>query len=225
MSAEKRVVWICMLVLCGWGVLSFAQPTGSAFTLARLKYSGGGDWYNDPSMLPNIQMYLSRTTGIDASRVEARVSPMDEHLYAYPVLFVTGHGRITFTAKEAERLRTYLTHGGFLYADDDYGMDSYFRDAMKAVFPGKSWIELPYSHDIYHTVFDFSDGLPKIHKHDGGAPRGYGLFHNGELVCFYSYNTNISDGWADPDVHKDPAHIREQALKMGVNILVYAMTH
>ncbi|NOY60905.1 MAG: DUF4159 domain-containing protein [Calditrichaeota bacterium] len=197
----------------------------SKFTIARLKYSGGGDWYNDPSIIPNMLEFLKKNTNIDVAKDEVRVGIMDENLFSYPFIYMTGHGRISFSKREAERLRNYLTHGGFLYADDDYGMDKHFRREMKKVFPDKKLVELPFEHKIYHIQYDFPDGLPKIHKHDGGPPHGYGYFHNGRLVVFYTYDTNISDGWADPQVHNDPPQKREQAFKMGTNIIVYALMY
>ncbi len=206
---------------------NFAQSnvSTSAFVLARLKYHGGGDWYNDPSIIPNLLAFLADNTNIDVGKDQAVVEIMDEDLFNYPVIFMTGHGRISFSKEEVQRLRFYLTHGGFLYADDDYGMDKYFRREIKKVFPDKELVELPFSHEIYHCHFQFPKGLPKIHEHDGGPPRGYGIFYEGRMVVFYTFDTNISDGWADPNVHGDPAEIRQQAFKMGTNIIVYALTH
>lgn len=195
----------------------------SLFTIVRLKYGGGGDWYNDPSIIPNMLNYLRQHLGMDCAKDEVRLSIMDENLFSYPILFMTGHGRIFFTAEEASRLRRYLTEGGFLFADDDYGMDEYFRQEMKKVFPDKQMVEIPFSHPIFHQYYEFANGLPKIHEHDGGPPKAYGYFHEGRMVVFYAFNTNISDGWADPDVHGDPAEKREQALRMGCNIITYAM--
>ena len=201
------------------------QEKKSLFAIARIKYFGGGDWYNDPSAIPNMLEFLKRQTTILTAEDEAKVEILDQELFSYPVLFMTGHGRISFSIEEAKRLRKYLTNGGFLYADDDYGMDKYFRSMMKKVFPDKDLVELPFSHSIYNCRFSFSNGLPKIHEHDGGPPHGYAIFHEGRMVVFYSFNTNISDGWADPEVHKDPQQVRIKALKMGVNIIVYALTN
>ncbi len=214
--------------LCGvlalFGI-SLAQENArlSQFTIARLHYGGGGDWYNDPSIIPNMLVFLGKNAGVDVARDEVRVTINSEELFSYPFLFLTGHGRISFSPEEASRLRTYLTHGGFLYADDDYGMDEHFRREMKKVFPDKEMVELPFSHEIYHIHYDFPNGLPKIHEHDGGPPHGYGYFHEGRLVVFYTFATNISDGWADADVHNDPEKTREQAFRMGTNIILYAM--
>ena len=200
------------------------KAASSRFVIARLKYSGGGDWYNDPSCVPNMLAYLKRRTTIDVGDDEARVSVLDEDFFSYPFVFMTGHGRISFSEQEAKRLRTYLEHGGFLYADDDYGMDKYFRREMAKVFPDKKLVELPFTHTIFHNHFDFANGLPKIHEHDGGPPHGYAYFHNGRMVVFYTFNTNISDGWADADVHGDPPRVREKAFQMGTNIIIQALT-
>lgn len=202
-----------------------AREKKSAFTIARLKYHGGGDWYNDPSAIPNLLNFIKSQTNILTAADEKRVEIMDQELFSYPVLFLTGHGKITFSDEEAARLRKYLTNGGFLYVDDDYGMDKFFRAAMKKTFPDKDFVELPFSHPIYHSHFYFNNGLPKIHEHDGGPPHGYAIFHQGRMIVFYSFNTNISDGWADPDVHKDSEQVRIKALQMGTNILVYALTN
>lgn len=221
----KALFFIFFVLIFAAESFSQSAEKTSKFTIARVKYNGGGDWYNDPSILPNMLAYLRKNTNIDAGTEEARVSLTDDDLFSYPILFLTGHGRIIFSDEEAKRLRLYLQNGGFLYADDDYGMDKYFRQEMKKVFPDKKLVEIPFSHEIYHIHFDFPNGLPKIHEHDGKPPRGYGYFHEGRLVVYYTYETNISDGWADPDVHKDPPAIREQAFKMGTNIIVYALLY
>lgn len=195
----------------------------SAFRIARLKYAGGGDWYNDPSCIPNLHKFLRENINLHTADDEAQLSLLDEELFAHPVLFMTGHGNMSFPDREIVQLRKYLTSGGFLYADDDYGMDEHFKREMIKVFPNKELVEIPFDHLIYNIQYKFNNGLPKIHEHDGGAPKGYGYFHEGRLVVFYSANTNISDGWADPDVHKDPPETREQALKMGTNIVLHAL--
>jgi hypothetical protein len=192
-------------------------------TIARVKYSGGGDWYNDPSTIPNILEFINKEAGISVAENEARVELTDEKLFSNPILYLTGHGRIRFNEMERNRLREFLTHGGFLYADDDYGMDKYFKAEIKKVFPEYELVELPFSHPIYHVLFDFPNGPPKIHEHDGGPPKAYGIFHDGKMVVYYTANTNISDGWVDPEVHKDPPEIREAALKMGTNIFLWVL--
>ncbi len=227
MRPIQKIIFILIVCVFVLNKSGFAQQhvENSEFTIARLKYSGGGDWYNDPSVIPNMLGYLKKNTNIDVAKDEVRVGIMDENLFSYPFIYMTGHGRISFSSREAERLRNYLTHGGFLYADDDYGMDKHFRREMSKVFPNKKLVELPFEHKIYHIQYDFPRGLPKIHEHDGGPPHGYGYFHNGRLVVFYTYDTNISDGWADPQVHNDPPEKREQAFKMGTNIIVYALMY
>ncbi len=204
-----------------------AQPlrVSSAFKIARLKYSGGGDWYNDPSAEVNLLTFLKQETGLDVDPRYEFVDIGSENFFSYPFLFMTGHGNIAFNENEVRRLRSYLENGGFLYADDDYGMDKAFRREMKKVFPGQEMVELPFSHGIYHVQFDFPGGPPKIHEHDGKLPQGFGLFHNGRLVVYYTYETNPSDGWADPDVHKDPEEKRQESLRFGANIVLWALTH
>ena len=195
------------------------------FTIARLKYAGGGDWYSDPSSLPNLLTAINERTTIKAAPREATVEITDPKLFSYPYLYMTGHGNVRFTDEEVNILRGYFAAGGFLHADDNYGMDEYFRKEIRKVFLEQELVELPFDHEIYHMAFDFPNGLPKIHEHDGGAPHGYGIFHDGRLVVFYSYNTDIGDGLEDPDVHRDPPEKRQAAMKMAVNIVAYALTH
>ncbi len=204
-------------------LLSAATPY--SFSIARVKYDGGGDWYSDPSSLPNVLRAAREWARIDVAPREAVVEVMDPELFSYPYLYMTGHGNISFSIEEAERLREYLQAGGFLHADDNYGMDDSFRREMKKVFPGEEMVEVSFGHDIYRWPFSFPDGLPKIHEHHGGPPQGLGYFSQGRLVVFYSFNTDLGDGWEDPDVHEDPPEKREAALRMGVNILAYAVTH
>jgi hypothetical protein len=202
-----------------------AQPVrvSSAFKLARVKYAGGGDWYNDPSAEVNLLNFLRQHTAIEADPRYEFVEISSEHFFSYPVVFLTGHGNIAFSDAEVRRLRTYLENGGFLYADDDYGMDRAFRREIKKVFPDKELVELPFDHGIYRSHFDFPAGVPKTHEHDGKPPQGFGLFHNGRLVVYYTYESNPSDGWADPDVHNTPEEKRQQALRFGTNIIVWAL--
>ncbi len=198
----------------------------SGFSIARLKYGGGGDWYSNPSSLPNLLQILKERTSVavEVDR-EARVEIMAEELFDYPMLYMNGHGTVKFTRAEVDRLRRYLTSGGFLWADDNYGMDKSFRQEIGRVFPESPLVELPFSHEIYHIFYDFPNGLPKIHEHDGGPSRGYGVFHNGRLVVFYTFDTDIGDGLEDADVHGDPPDKREAAKRTAVNIVLYAMTH
>jgi hypothetical protein len=214
----------CLLLLTALAAAQDGKPT-SAFSIARLKYTGGGDWYNGPTEEVNLLTFVHQQTGID---VDARFHFVDlstDDLFSSPFLFMTGHGNIAFTDAEVVRLRTYLENGGFLYADDDYGMDKAFRREIKKVFPHQDLAELPFSYGLYHCKFDFSNGPPKTHEHNGKPPQGFGLFSQGRLVVYYTYESNPSDGWDDPDVHKDPEAKREEALRFGTNIVVWALTH
>ncbi len=193
-------------------------------TIARVKYRGG-DWYNDPSIISNLVREINNRTTINCDANQYVVTLQDPDLFSYPFVFLTGHGDIQLSYVEVENLRDYLLRGGFLYADDDYGMDEAFRREMKKVFPGLEFVELPFSHPIYHCFYNFNNGPPKIHEHDNKPPKGYGLFYKERLVVYYTFESNISDGWADPGVHKDPEEIREKAFRMGINIVVYAMSY
>ncbi|MBM3474196.1 MAG: DUF4159 domain-containing protein [Armatimonadetes bacterium] len=202
--------------------LASAEP----FAIGKLKYGGGGDWYSNPSSLRNLLAEVNKRTSIKAEPEERIVTLMDDGLADIPFLFITGHGNIRFTDEEARRLREYLLNGGFLLVDDNFGIDPSFRREVKRVFPNRPLEELPFSHPIYHCFYEFPKGLPKIHEHAGGPPHGYGIRDDaGRVVLFYSFNTDLSDGWESPEVHKDPPEAREAALKMGTNIVVYALTH
>ncbi|HDQ46267.1 MAG TPA: DUF4159 domain-containing protein [bacterium] len=216
-----------MAGICLWetGVRAEKNETGD-LVIARLRYGGGGDWYNDPSAIPNLARYITARTGMPVKDTEARVAIGDERLFSFPVLFMTGHGRISLSDTEAARLRQYLLAGGFLYADDDYGLDPHFRKMMRHVFPDRELVELPFSHGIYRIHFRFEHGLPKIHEHDNKPPQGFGIFDDeGRLMVFYTYETNISDGWVESEIYGNPPEIREAALKMGTNIILWAVMH
>jgi len=221
---KYRLILLAPLLLAS-SLFPQAKMPGSEFSIARLKYAGGGDWYNDPSIIPNLLKFMGKHTNVDVAGAETIVDISDQDLFAYPVLFMTGHGRISFSKEDALRLRAYLVAGGFLYADDDYGMDKSFRQEIKKVFPESQLVELPFSNEIFHAHFPFTKGAPKIHEHDGGPPKSYGIFYQGRMVVFYTFDTNISDGWADPDVHKDPPEVRRKAFEMGTNIMIYALTN
>ena len=194
------------------------------FTIARLKYDGGGDWYSDPSSLPNLLEFVAGNTPVAVSLEKYRVSVMDKELFSYPYLYITGHGNIRFSEEEVLRLRQYFQAGGFLHADDNYGMDKSFRREIKRIFPDYELLELPFNHPIYHCFFDFPEGLPKIHEHDNKVPQGFGIFYNNRLVVFYSYESDLGDGWEDTDVHNDPIEKHEAALKMGANIIINSLS-
>jgi hypothetical protein len=201
-----------------------AAPPSSAFRIGRAKYAGGGDWYNDPSAEVNLLEFAKRQARLDVDPSYTAVEIGSEQVFSFPFLFLTGHGNITFSERDVRNLRTYLQNGGFLFADDDYGMDRSFRREMKKVFPELDFVELPFSHPLYQTPFSFPNGPPKTHAHDENAPRGYGLFSEGRMVVYYAFESNPSDGWADPDVHGDPPAKREEALRFGTNILVWALS-
>jgi hypothetical protein len=207
----------------GYPALQNDNPSG--FTIARLKYGGGGDWYWGRSAIPNMLKFLKENTNVPVNQEEVWVSIMDKELFHYPFIFLTGHGNIKFTEDEIERLKNYLIHGGFLFANDSYGLDKAFRREMKRIFPDKELVELPFDHGIYHCYYDFPNGLPKIHQHDGKPAQGFGIFHEKRLIVFYVHESDISDGWEDSQVHNDPQEKREAALKMGVNIITWALLH
>lgn len=200
-----------------------AQATGPV-TIARLQYDGGGDWYANPSSLPNLLAEVEVRTGIETAERDVAVRPTDPALRDFPFLYMTGHGNVRFTPDERLALRQYLLGGGFLHADDNYGLDESFREEIARIFPDRELVELPPEHPVFHAPYEFPDGLPKIHEHDGAPPQAFGIFHDGRLVVIYTYETDLGDGWEDPGVHEDPPEIREDALRMGVNIFVFAMT-
>ena len=193
-------------------------------TVARLQYDGGGDWYANPSSLPNLLAAIRERTAIPVERSEARVTLMDLRLWDYPFLHMTGHGNVAFSEQEVVRLREYLLRGGFLHADDNYGLDESFRRKMKRVFPDRELVDVPLSHPIYHAVYDFPRGLPKIHEHDGKPARGFGIFLGDRLAVYYSYSSDLGNGWEDVETYHDSPALHEAALRMGINLFVYAVT-
>jgi hypothetical protein len=203
-----------------------APPPGARdFSIARLKYGGGGDWYEDRTSLTNLLKALGERTSIPvAAEKEAVVEPGAAAIFQYPFVFACGHGNIKFTDAEIRNLRLYFESGGFLWVDDDFGLDASFRREMKRVFPDAPLIELPFSHPIYHQLYDFPHGLPKIHEHDGGPARGFGIVHGGRLVVFYSFDTDLGDGLEDEEIHHDPPDKREAALRMALNIVHFALS-
>jgi hypothetical protein len=206
---------------------SVAPPGARAFGIARLKYGGGGDWYEDRTSLGNLLQAMRARLAISVSGTkEAVVEPGSAALFQYPFVFACGHGNLKFTPTEAANLRRYLTTGGFLWVDDDFGIDPSFRRTMKQVFPDAPLVELPFSHAIFHDPYDFPGGLPKIHEHDGGPARAYGIVHGGRLVVFYSYDADLGDGLEDAAIFpEDPPEKRDAALRMSLNIVHYALTH
>lgn len=209
--------------LIGFSCSTLAQ-TKSTAKLGLLKYKGGGDWYANPTALPNLAKFCNQQLNMSLSTQINEVEPGSTELFNYPFLHMTGHGNVVFTEQEAQNLRTYLMAGGFLHISDNYGMDPYIRKAMKKVFPELDFVELPASHPVYHQKFDFSGGLPKIHEHDNKPAQGFALLYEGRVVCFYDYECDLSDGWEDQAVHKDTEEVRQKALKMGANLVMYAFT-
>lgn len=197
----------------------------NAVSVARLKYGGGSDWYWGSSAIPNLLQFIREQTAWPVDMEEKSVSVEDEELFAYPFLFATGHGTFRLTDTERERLRTYLLAGGFLFINDSYGMDGSVRKAVAELFPEKKFEEIPFDHPIYHSFFDFTNGPPKIHEHDKKPPTGWGININGRLVLYYLQESDIGDGWEDPQVHNDPPEKRQDALRMGLNIVAYSLTH
>jgi Domain of unknown function (DUF4159) len=200
------------------------SATTPRLTIARLQYDGGGDWYANPSSLPNLLAAIRERTSLDVDKVEARVRLTDDKLWDYPFLHVTGHGNIRLSDEEVVRLREYLLRGGFLHVSDNYGIDSSFRREIKRVFPDRELVDVPLSHPIYHIVYDFPKGLPKIHEHDGKPARGFGIFIGDRLAVFYDWQCDLGNGWEDYEVYHDPPALHEAALRMGVNLFVYAVT-
>jgi hypothetical protein len=192
--------------------------------LGVLKYSGGGDWYADPTAVPNLAEFCNKELGTTINPDVPYVDVGSPDIFNYPFLHLTGHGNVLFTAAEAQNLRNYLLAGGFLHIDDNYGMDPYIRRELKKVFPEYELKELPFSHPIYHQKYKFPNGLPKIHEHDNKPPQGFGIVHEGRLVVFYPFETDLSDGWEDAEVHKDTPEMRLQALQMGANIISFVFT-
>ena len=225
MTQFRRIILVVLLIITGISFSSVIHAQyNDSFEIARVKYRGGGDWYNDPSSLTNLIAFTKDRVPISISNSYKDVALGSTDIFSYPFLYLTGHGTITANNVEIRNLRTYLDHGGVLYVDDDYGLDESIRELMKEVYPDEEMIELPFNHPIYDQLFRFNNGLPKIHEHDNKPPQGFGIFRNGRLVFFYTYETNLADGWADAEVHNDPQDVREKALQMGANILIYALT-
>jgi len=193
----------------------------ASLKIGLLKYKGGGDWYANPTSLPNLIKFCNQTIHTSIQLNDITVEVGSKELFNFPFVHMTGHGNVIFSSEEAENLRKYLIAGGFLHVDDNYGLDTYIRREMKKVFPELDFVELPFTHPIYSQKFIFKDGLPKIHEHDGKRPQGFGLIYEGRLVCFYTYETDLGDGWEDTEVHHDSEEKHMEALKMGANIVSY----
>ncbi len=211
----KKLITILTILIA---TTSFSQ---GSYQLAVLKYSGGGDYYANPTALPNLIEFCNTNLATTIKKEVPYVEVGSSDLFLYPMVHMTGHGNVVFSSSEAENLRTYLLGGGFLHIDDNYGMDKFIRIELKKVFPNNDLVELPFDHKIFHQKYDFN-GLPKIHEHDGKRPQAFGIIIDGRLLCLYTYETDLSDGWENSEVHNDSENKRLQALKMGANILMYA---
>ncbi|QEE50390.1 DUF4159 domain-containing protein [Flavobacterium alkalisoli] len=193
--------------------------------IAVLKYSGGGDWYGNPTSVPNLAKFCNQNISTRINTKIATVEPGSPDLFSYPFIHMTGHGNVVFSDNDIANLRNYLTSGGFLHIDDNYGMDQYIRREIKRIFPDKELLPVPSSHEIFKGPFNFPNGLPKIHEHDNKQPQAFGIFIEGRLVLLYTVETDLGDGWEDPEVHNDPKEVRDKALKMGANIVNYAFNN
>jgi hypothetical protein len=209
---KKLLLFIC----CLFTINSFSQ------VIAVVKYKGGGDWYGNPTAVPNLIAYCNATINTKINTKPEFVEVGSPDIFQYPFLHMTGHGNVFFSDEDADNLRNYLISGGFLHIDDNYGMEPYITKELKKVFPDQELIELPPNHAIFNTAFKFPEGLPKIHEHDGKRAQAFGLFYKDRLVLLFTYESDLGDGWEDPEVHNDPADVREKALKMGANIIKYA---
>lgn len=217
---RKLLVVVPVLLFAAWSSLAGR----SELTIAQVQYDGGGDWYANPSGVPNLLAFIGERTGLPVSAQPARVRLTDPDLRSYPYLYLTGHGNVKFSEAEVAALRGYLESGGFLHADDNYGLDESFRREIARLWPGAELVEVPHDHPIYHIFYEFTDGLPKIHAHDGNPAQGLGIFHEGRLVVFYSYESDLGNGWEDAGVHDNPPAARERALRMGLNLFLFSMT-
>ncbi|TXI82659.1 MAG: DUF4159 domain-containing protein [Flavobacteriales bacterium] len=221
---RKRPVLLPLLLVWMIAYPATLLRAQGSFQLAVLKYNGGGDWYGNPTAVPNLVKFCNKEMGMNINPEVPNVEVGSPELFAYPWVHMTGHGNVVFSQQEAENLRTYLTAGGFLHISDNYGMDQFIRPMMQRVFPGSEFVELPFSHGVYHQKYDFAQGLPKIHEHDNKPPQGFGLFWEGRLVCFYDYECDLGDGWEDADVHGDSEANRTRALQMGANLVRFAFS-
>jgi len=212
-----KITVLCLIMLSGSS--AFAQ-----IKIAKLKYNGGGDWYANKTALPNLIKFCNQELGTNIATEEQVVEVGSPDLFSYPYIYMTGHGNVVFSASEAANLRNYLIGGGFLHIDDNYGLDKFIRLELKKVFPELELVEIAFTHPIYHQKFDFPNGLPKVHEHDGKPAQGFGLFYQGRLVVFYSYECDLGNGWEDQRIYNDPEPKRQEALKMGANIISFCFT-
>lgn len=219
-----RTHHIVILLVCFSFQFTFGQKSESSLQIGLLKYSGGGDWYANPTSLKNLVVFCNKNLNTKISTNIETVEVGSQNIFNYPFVHMTGHGNVVFSSDEAENLRNYLMGGGFLHIDDNYGMDKFIRPELKKVFPNIELVELPFSHPIFHQKYDFPNGLPKIHEHDGQRSQALGILYQGRLVCLYTFESDLGDGWEDQEVHGDKEEKRQEALKMGANIIQYAFT-
>ena len=222
LKKRSGCIWFGLfLALC---LFPSVDLIGQEVQLAVLQYKGGGDWYSNPTSVPNLVTFCNEEMGTDFSEEVPYVEVGSPAIFNYPFVHMTGHGNVVFSASEARNLRIWMEAGGFLHISDNYGMDTYVRKEMRKVFPNLEWIELPFEHPVYHLRYDFESGPPKVHEHDGESPRGYGLLLDGRLVCYYDFECDLGDGWEDFAVHRDPESVRRRALEMGANLISFALS-
>ncbi|HNW98181.1 MAG TPA: DUF4159 domain-containing protein [Bacteroidales bacterium] len=216
----KKILFIILIFIS----VSF-KPDSPAIKIGLIKYKGGGDWYANPTSLPNLVKFCNENLNTNINETIDNVDVGSSEIFNYPFVHLTGHGNVVFSNEDVINLRNYLIGGGFLHISDNYGIDKYIRREMKKVFPDNDFVELPFTHAIYHQKYSFPNGLPKIHEHDNKAPQGFGIIYEGRLVCFYDYECDLGDGWEDQSVHKDSEATRLKALQMGANIIQYVFTN
>lgn len=213
----KRISFLLILFLA-------QNAIGQNLKIGKLKYNGGGDWYANKTSLPNLISFCNKNLGLNLHREEDVVEVGSPELFQYPFVHMTGHGNVVFSTSEVNNLRKYLAGGGFLHIDDNYGLKNFAVREMKKVFPEHDFVEVPFSHPIYHQKYNFDKGLPKVHEHDNKPPQGFGIFHEGKLVCFFSFECDLGNGWEDQSVYGDPESVRQRALEMGANLVQFAFT-
>ena len=218
-----KIFFIFSCLFFSFAFISNAQPE-PPLKIAKLKYNGGGDWYANKTSLPNLINFCRKNLNINLDTEEEIVEVGSPELFAYPFVHMTGHGNVVFSEQETQNLRKYLLSGGFLHIDDNYGLDKFIRIELKKVFPELELVELPFNHPIYHQKYKFPKGLPKVHEHDGKSPQGFGLIYEGKLICFYSFECDLGNGWEDQVIYNDSEEVRQDALKMGANIVAFAFT-
>jgi hypothetical protein len=221
---KNRIFSILAVLTFCWAGLVCPMDSNAQIKIAKLKYNGGGDWYADKTALPNLIKFCNNELGMNLVTDEDVVEVGSPDLFLYPYIYMTGHGNVTFSPAEAQNLRNYLIGGGFLHIDDNYGLDKFIRIELRKVFPELELVELPFNHPIYHQKFEFAKGLPKVHEHDGKPAQGFGLIYEGRLVVFYSFECDLGNGWEDQRIYNDPEAKRQEALKMGANLIAYSFT-